>query len=173
MVSVLMVSTAACSSGNDSGEAVSQEKEVAKERNNVTFTDISKDIRGNKAPTPEQADEVNRTLNDTYLEDMFEETIPNNYSAYPYKADATLNDWMPANPSIPDMNNQAVQKQVEQLTGIKVNFITPPVGQEADAFTLMISSGELPDIIINPERYPGGLEAELNDGAYMDLTDFL
>ncbi|MGP3785797.1 hypothetical protein [Paenibacillus sp. 1A_MP2] len=58
------------------------------------------------------------------------------------------------------MNNQAVQKQVEQLTGIKVNFITPSVGQEADAFTLMISSGELPDIIINPERYPGGLRPD-------------
>ncbi|KGP77593.1 MULTISPECIES: hypothetical protein [Paenibacillus] len=100
-------------------------------------------------------------------------TIPNDYSAYPYKTDATLNVCMPAIPSIPDMNNQAVQKQVEQLTGINVNFITPSVGQEADAFTLMISSGELPDIIINPERYPGELEAGLNDGAYMDLTDFL
>lgn len=48
LVSVLMLSTAACSSGNDAGEAVSQEKEVAKERNNVTFEDISQDIRGNK-----------------------------------------------------------------------------------------------------------------------------
>ncbi|KOY14912.1 extracellular solute-binding protein [Paenibacillus xylanivorans] len=173
MVSVLIVSTAACSSGNDAGEAVSQEKEVAKERNNITFADISQDIRGNKAPTQAQSDEINHTLNDTYLEDMFEETIPNDYSAYPYKTDATLNIWMPANPNIPDMNKQVVQKQVEKLTGIKVNFITPPVGQEADAFTLMISSGELPDIIINPERYPGGLEAGLNDGAYLDLTDLM
>ena len=57
------------------------------------------------------------------------------------------------------MNNHLVQKQVEKLTGIKVNFITPPVGQEADAFTLMISSGESPDIIIDPGRYPGGFEA--------------
>ncbi|WP_405156720.1 ABC transporter substrate-binding protein [Paenibacillus sp. FSL K6-0108] len=173
LVSVLMLSTAACSSGNDAGEAVSQEKEVAKERNNVTFEDISQDIRGNKNPTPEQADEVNQTLNDTYLGDLYEETIPNDYSAYPYKKDVTLDVWMPANPNIPDMNKHAVQKQVEQLTGIKVNFITPPVGQEADAFTLMISSGELPDIIINPERYPGGLEAGLNDGAYQDLTDLM
>lgn len=105
--------------------------------------------------------------------DLYEETIPNDYSAYPYKKDVTLDVWMPANPNIPDMNKHAVQKQVEQLTGIKVNFITPPVGQEADAFTLMISSGELPDIIINPERYPGGLEAGLNDGAYQDLTDLM
>ncbi|MGV2787325.1 extracellular solute-binding protein, partial [Clostridium perfringens] len=81
--------------------------------------------------------------------------------------------WMPANSNIPDMNNHLVQKQVEKLTGIKVNFITPPVGQEADAFTLMISSGELPDIIIDPGRYPGGFEAGVNDGAYLDLTDLM
>ncbi|RRJ67366.1 extracellular solute-binding protein [Paenibacillus oralis] len=138
-----------------------------------TFTDISQEIRGNTAPTQEQLDEVNLTLNDTYLGDIFDEQIPNDYSAYPFKEGVTLDVWMPANTNIPDMNNHAVQKQVEKLTGIKVNFITPPKGQEADAFTLMISSGELPDIIIGPGRYPGGFEAGVNDGAYMDLTDLM
>lgn len=139
----------------------------------MTFEDISGDIRGNKAPTQEQIDEVNGTLNDTYLGDVFDEVIPSDYSAYPVKGDVVLDVWMPANSNIPDMNNHLVQKQVEKLTGIKVNFITPPVGQEADAFTLMISSGELPDIIIDPGRYPGGLEAGVNDGAYLDLTDLM
>ncbi|MFC9708550.1 ABC transporter substrate-binding protein [Paenibacillus sp. NPDC056933] len=173
MVSAMLFSTAACSSQNESGEAEPQDKEVSTEKNKVTFTDISLDIRGNQKPTQAQSDEVNHTLNDTYLGDLYDETIPNDYSAYPYKKDVTLDVWMPANPNVPDMNKQVVQKQVQQLTGIKVNFITPPVGQEADAFTLMISSGELPDIIINPERYPGGLEAGLNDGAYLDLTDLM
>ncbi|WP_339296749.1 hypothetical protein MKY92_15310 [Paenibacillus sp. FSL R5-0623] len=45
--------------------------------------DISQNIRGNKTPTQAQADEVNRTLNDTYLGDLYDETIPNDYSAYP------------------------------------------------------------------------------------------
>ncbi|MFS0869258.1 extracellular solute-binding protein [Paenibacillus xylanilyticus] len=172
MVSVLVLVTAACSSKNETGDA-GQKEEDTKVRNEVTFTDISQNIRGNETPTQEQQEEVNQTLNDTYLGDFFDETIPNDYSAYPYEKDVTLDVWMPAIAEIPDMNNHAVQKQVEELTGIKVNFITPPVGQEADAFTLMISSGELPDIIINPERYPGGLEAGLNDGAYLDLTELM
>ncbi|MBY0160753.1 extracellular solute-binding protein [Cytobacillus firmus] len=173
-ISILIISTVTACSGKASDEpdnTVTQEEEV--EKNEVTFEDISGDIRGNKAPTQEQIDEVNGTLNDTYLGDVFDEVIPSDYSAYPVKGDVVLDVWMPANSNIPDMNNHLVQKQVEKLTGIKVNFITPPVGQEADAFTLMISSGELPDIIIDPGRYPGGFEAGVNDGAYLDLTDLM
>ncbi|MHA2852359.1 extracellular solute-binding protein [Paenibacillus lautus] len=173
-ISILIISTVTACSGkaNDKPDnTVTQEEEV--EKNEVTFEDISGDIRGNKAPTQEQIDEVNGTLNDTYLGDVFDEVIPSDYSAYPVKGDVVLDVWMPANSNIPDMNNHLVQKQVEKLTGIKVNFITPPVGQEADAFTLMISSGELPDIIIDPGRYPGGFEAGVNDGAYLDLTDLM
>ncbi|MCT1402687.1 extracellular solute-binding protein [Paenibacillus sp. p3-SID867] len=173
-ISILIISTVTACSGKASDEpdnTVTQEESV--EKNEVTFEDISGDIRGNKAPTQEQIDEVNGTLNDTYLGDVFDEVIPSDYSAYPVKGDVVLDVWMPANSNIPDMNNHLVQKQVEKLTGIKVNFITPPVGQEADAFTLMISSGELPDIIIDPGRYPGGFEAGVNDGAYLDLTDLM
>lgn len=167
----------ACSGGgsNKADNSNNTSENTAEEQQKVetTFTDISQDIRGNTSPTPEQINEVNTTLNDTYLSDIFDEKIPNDYSAYPFKEEVTLDVWMPANRNIPDMNNHAIQKQVEKLTGIKVNFITPPVGQEADAFTLMMSSGDLPDIIIEPGRYPGGFEAGVNDGAYLDLTDLM
>lgn len=175
-VSILVISTVtACgSSNNASKDNSSNESNVSVNDNkDKSYADISANIRGNTAPTQEQIDEVNNTLNDTYLGDIFDEVIPNDYSAYPFKEKVTLDVWMPANVNIPDMNNHAVQKQVEKLTGIKVNFITPPIGQEADAFTLMISSGELPDIIIDPGRYPGGFEAGVNDGAYIDLTDLM
>ncbi|GIO43303.1 MULTISPECIES: extracellular solute-binding protein [Paenibacillus] len=141
--------------------------------NETTFTDISADIRGNANPSAEQIEQVNSTLNDTYLGDIFDTVIPSDYSNYPYKGDVTLDVWLPANSDIPDQNAHGVQKMVEKMTGIKVNFITPPLGQEADSFTLMISSGDLPDIIIDPGRYPGGLEAGVNDGAYLDLTDLM
>lgn len=167
----------ACSGGgsNKADNSNNTSENTAEEQQKVetTFTDISQDIRGNTSPTPEQINEVNTTLNDTYLGDIFDEKIPNDYSAYPFKEEVTLDVWMPANRNIPDMNNHSIQKQVEKLTGIKVNFITPPVGQEADAFTLMMSSGDLPDIIIEPGRYPGGFEAGVNDGAYLDLTDLM
>lgn len=177
-VLVLIISTVTACSGNKAEDGAGSSSNSNKENTSnaqdpVAFKDISGDIRGNKAPTQEQTDEVNHSLNDTYLGDVYDEVIPSDYSAYPVKGDVVLDVWMPANSNIPDMNNHVVQKQVEQLTGIKVNFITPPIGQEADAFTLMISSGDLPDIIIEPGRYPGGLEAGVNDGAYIDLTDLM
>ncbi|WP_059049766.1 extracellular solute-binding protein [Paenibacillus senegalimassiliensis] len=172
---LVMVTVTACSGGDNKADKASNESKntenVPKKENN--FADISQDIRGNTAPTQEQIDQVNLSLNDTYLGDPFDEVIPSDYSAYPVEGDVTLEVWMPANSDIPDMNKHAIQKQVEKLTGIKVNFITPPIGQEADAFTLMISSGDLPDIIIGPGRYPGGFEAGVNDGAYLDLTDLM
>lgn len=177
-VLILIISTVTACSGNKAEDGAGNSSNSNKENTSnaqdpVAFKDISGDIRGNKAPTQEQTDEVNHSLNDTYLGDVYDEVIPSDYSAYPVKGDVVLDVWMPANSNIPDMNNHVVQKQVEQLTGIKVNFITPPIGQEADAFTLMISSGDLPDIIIEPGRYPGGLEAGVNDGAYIDLTDLM
>ncbi|MCM3626855.1 extracellular solute-binding protein [Paenibacillus glycanilyticus] len=178
LVSVLTGSALAACSNNSNDPEESADPAATTESSQApaetaAFSDISPTIRGNKAPTQEQMDEVNNTLNDTYLGDLYDEKIPSHYGAYPYKKDVTLDIWLPADSNIPDYNNQVVQKQVEKLTGIKVNFITPPVGQEADAFTLMMSSGELPDIIIEPERYPGGLEAGVKDGAYLDLTDLM
>ncbi|WP_172196023.1 extracellular solute-binding protein [Saccharibacillus qingshengii] len=171
-VSTLAFSTA-CSGGSEAEKAPTEKDEAAGKQEQVAFKDIGSDIRGSEKPTQQQIDEVNGTLNDTYLGDIFDQPIPSDYSAYPVEGDVTLDVWMAAPAEIPDMNKQQVQDQVEKLTGIKVNFITPPVGQEADAFTLMISSGELPDIIIDPGRYPGGLEAGLNDGAFIDLTDLI
>lgn len=142
-----------------------------------TVQDVSSEIRGNVNPTDDQKNIVNNTLNDTYLGDVYSEVIPNDYSAYPLKEKVTLDVWMPSNSIlasvVPDMNQHYVFKKIEELTGIKVNVITPPLGQEADAFTLMMASGELPDIIIEAGRYPGGIEAGVNDGAYIELTDLL
>ncbi len=63
--------------------------------------------------------------------------------------------------------------QLEELTGIKLNFIVPALGEEGTGFNLMIASGELPDIIIGADRYTGGIAAGVQEGAYMDLTDIV
>ncbi len=166
----------ACSNSNNNDPKSSPAESSAApatESSAAPAMDISGSIRGNPAPSQEQIDQVNNSLNDTYLGDLFETTIPNNYSAYPYKKKTTLDIWIPANQNVPDWNKHPSVIQMEKLTGIDVNFISPPIGQEADAFTLMISSGKLPDIIIEPGRYPGGFEAGVNDGAYVDLTDLM
>ena len=134
-------------------------------------------LRGNKTPDEEEIAKVNTTLNDTYLGDVFDTVIPNDYSAYPYKEDVTLDVWMPSNSILssvcPDLNNQRVFKQLQELTGIKLNFIVPTLGEETTDFNLMIASGDLPDIIIDAKRYTGGIAAGVNEGAYLDLTDIV
>ena len=134
-------------------------------------------LRGNTSPTSEETELVNTTLNDTYLGDVFDTTIPNDYSAYPFKEEVTLDIWMPSNSILAsvcsDLNDQRVFNQVEELTGINLNFIVPTLGEESTAFNLMIASGDLPDIIVDAGRYTGGISAGLNEGAYLDLTDIV
>ncbi len=132
-------------------------------------------IRGNTAPSEEEKAMVNDTLEDSYLGDVFDTVIPNDYSAYPM--DATLDIWMPSNSILAsvcdDLNNQMVLDQMEKLTGIKVNFIVPPLGEEATNFNMMIASQELPDIIIDAGRYVGGIAAGVAEGAYLPLNDII
>jgi ABC-type glycerol-3-phosphate transport system substrate-binding protein len=182
---MLTASFAGCSKGNKdedtSGNDVLVEtgdKEGTSDEAEATeapVQDVSADIRGNTAPTQEQMDLVNNSLNDSYLGDVYTEVIPNDYSAYPFKEEVELEVWMPSNSIlasvVPNLDDHPVFIKVEELTGINLKFITPPVGQEADNFTLMMASGELPDIIIDPGRYPGGVDAGVRDGAYIDLTD--
>ena len=44
-------------------------------------------------------------------------------------------------------NEIAAYKELEKVTGTKVEFQHPPTGQEKDQFNLMIASGKLPDVI--------------------------
>ena len=181
IMTMLMMSLSACGKENGEKETTKADNGAAgqedgkKEEKKEPMEDYSAAIRGNTAPTQEQLDVVNNTLNDTYLGDVYDEVIPNDYSAYPWKEKVELEIWMPSNSIlasvVPDLNDHPVFKKVEELIGIDLKFTSPPLGQEADQFSLMMASGELPDIIIEPERYPGGVEAGVNEGAYLNLTD--
>ncbi len=157
-------------SGNvEKGSNTEESKKVQ-----VTPIDASK-LRGNTNPSEEEKTFVNASLDDSYLGDIFDIAIPSDYSAYPYKEDVTLDVWMPSNSILAsvcsDINDHRVFNQVEELTGIKLNFIIPTLGEETTDFNLMIASGDLPDVIIDAGRYTGGISAGVNEGAYLDLTD--
>ena len=67
-ISILIISTVTACSGkanNEPDNTVTQEEGV--EKNEVTFEDISGDIRGNKAPTQEQIDEAVAVLTEAGL----------------------------------------------------------------------------------------------------------
>ncbi len=71
-----------------------------------------------------------------------------------------------------DYNENAFFQELEKRTNVHIEFQTVPQGS-ADAFNLMIASGDLPDLIYGPGAYQDGLDAGIDDGYYLDLTPYL
>lgn len=65
-------------------------------------------------------------------------------------------------------------KEFERLTGVKVGFQHPPQGQDAEQFNLMLTSGQLPDVIeYHWTSFPGGPEKAVKDGRIIKLNDLI
>jgi putative aldouronate transport system substrate-binding protein len=103
-----------------------------------------------------------------------------NEGQYPFgDGSITLDYWMPINAGAANFissydENPAVIKWQED-TGIDISFIHPTVSMEREQFNLMMSSGDLPDIILMPQEdyYDGGVKKMYEDGAIIDITPYL
>lgn len=85
----------------------------------------------------------------------------------------TLSYWLPFSSTlIKSLDENIVYQEMEKKTGIKIEFINPPVGQETDNFNLLVSSGDLPDIIYD-QGYKGGGNKAIEDNVYIKLNDKL
>lgn len=72
------------------------------------------------------------------------------------------------------LNEVAAYEELEKRTGIHIDFMHPPVGQETDQFNLMISSGDFPDMIYHTwSSVPGGPAKYINDGIIYRLNDLI
>lgn len=92
----------------------------------------------------------------------------------------TLTMFLPAKTElrdlVDDMGATPFFQELEKRTGIHIKFQSPATGQETAAYNLMLSSGELPDIIYNDSSslaYPDGLDAAVKDGYFLDLTELI
>lgn len=105
--------------------------------------------------------------------ESFDGTIPLPLTEEP----VTLKMWITADSDyftvLNDYNESEFFKEMEKRTGVHIEFEVPPSGEEATAYNLMISSGELPDLICMPNQYPDGMDAAIDDGYYLDLTPYL
>jgi putative aldouronate transport system substrate-binding protein len=90
-----------------------------------------------------------------------------------------LTYWVPLNQQAKGMiqsynDNLAIQ-ELEKRTGVRVEFLHPPIGQEIEQYKLLISSNDLPDII--EERgtalYPGGGDKAIEDKAFIRLNELI
>lgn len=87
------------------------------------------------------------------------------FTAFDSKYSATMKDY----------NSVACYKEMEKRTGIHINFIIPPMGDETNQFNLMVASGSLPDMI-NWQwvgSLPGGPMKALSDGTVSSLNSHL
>ena len=86
----------------------------------------------------------------------------------------TLTYFMTLNPKVTrtrkDYSEMTIYQYFEELTGVKIEFVHPPVGQESEKLNLMIASQDLPDLVFNNFlSYPGGFTKAIDDGLCIDI----
>lgn len=66
-------------------------------------------------------------------------------------------------------------KGLMENTGIDIEFLQPPQGQNKEQFSLIIADGDLPDIMEYNwvSDYPGGPEKAIRDGVIIPLNDVI
>lgn len=98
--------------------------------------------------------------------------------SYPIKTDVSLDYWLalpvPVAAYAGSMNEIPLHDELKKETGISVNFIHPPTGQEIEKLNLMIASMDLPDIIeCNWLTYPGGAQKAIDEKIILDLSEYV
>lgn len=70
-------------------------------------------------------------------------------------------------------NDLLAYQELTRLTNINLKFLHPPTGQATEQFNLMLSAGDLPDIVYwNFLNVPGGPNGAIEDGLILDLTEY-
>ncbi len=101
---------------------------------------------------------------------------------YPLDTDVELTIWMPISSSVTNKISSYAENEsftyAQTATGVKLKFIHPSNATLQEEFNLMIVSGELPDIIVNPQYLTSTANATacvngVEDGLFLDLTDML
>lgn len=99
-------------------------------------------------------------------------------SGYPIKTDVTLKYWLSIHNNISAVSSSIgdteFAKALEKNTGVKIEYIHPPVGQETEKFNLMMASGDFPDIIeYDWTTFSGGPDAAIKNNIIIPLDDLI
>jgi len=91
---------------------------------------------------------------------------------------ATLKVWRPTHTAIGTLmesfSDTLFNKWMEEQTGVKIEWIIPVSGTEADNLAMLISSQEYPDIFFDAGLvYPTGAYGLMKDGVVIDVAQYL
>ncbi len=86
-----------------------------------------------------------------------------------------LKCWMPLTSNMAlytsNYGETALAKELQKRTGVEVEFVHPPQGQESEKFSILITSTNLPDIVeYNWINYPGGPAKAIKEGVIIDIA---
>lgn len=86
-----------------------------------------------------------------------------------------LKCWMPLTSNMAlytsNYGDTVLAKQLQERTGVEVEFVHPPQGQESEKFSILITSTNLPDIVeYNWMNYPGGPAKAIKEGVIIDIA---
>lgn len=75
---------------------------------------------------------------------------------------------------VDNLNETPFFQELEKRTNIHIDFHHPATGNESTAYNLLFASGDLPDLVTHASPgYPGGLDACIDDGYILDLTELV
>lgn len=75
-----------------------------------------------------------------------------------------------------DLGDNPVVQKIEKMTGLNLEFIHAPAGDDGSFFQQLLASGEYPDLFATSEfetKYPGGVEGAVKDGIIMNVDDLI
>jgi len=87
----------------------------------------------------------------------------------------TVTVWMVYTSTVYEsMNDLKWVEWCRDLTGVELKFQHPSsVSSTTEALTLMITSGNYPDVIVDADAYIGGGDKAIEDGVYLRLNDLV
>ena len=78
-----------------------------------------------------------------------------------------------ASTDVSNFGDTELAKELKIWTGVEVEYIHPPQGQEAEKFSIVVASSNLPDIIeYNWLEYPGGPAKAIKEGVIIDIAQY-
>ncbi len=110
-------------------------------------------------------------------EDNGGETEPTGEITYPLAESVNLTWWHPLRaPSYQSSHDDnSVWKKIAENVGVTIEWIHPASGTETEQLNMLLVSGNLPDIIQIDGliQNSGGSSAGVDDGSFVDLTDYI
>lgn len=88
----------------------------------------------------------------------------------------TFDFWIEApNPgsNMVKLSDGKMWQELEKRTNVAVNMLHPAKGSEREQFMVVVNSGDLPDMMKNPEFYPGGFDKAMDDDIFIDVAKYL